>query len=218
VETCAVFLCGLRIRKIANDYTLRSGPNYTIQQYAELFQQGDEKALAFFYKEFHPALALYANSWLKDRSVSEEIASEAFVKTWPKHWKLNGYHEILGYLYKTVQRDCQRALKKERKRAEVYKEIAISIDTADKPSDHLLQAEVYRLLHSALRELSPGRAKVLTMHFLEGKTTKQIAAELNLSASTIKTAKAKGLEHLRKKFLRPLLLFLFAFAKIFLLF
>jgi RNA polymerase sigma-70 factor, ECF subfamily len=195
---------------------LRPERNYTTQQYAELFQQGDEKALAFFYKEFHPALALYANRWLKDRSVSEEIASEAFVKIWQKRWKLTGYHEILAYLYKTVQRDCQRAFKKEQKRVEVYKAGEIPATTADTPFDHLLHAEVHRLLHLALKELPPGRARVLTMHFLEGKTTGQIARELNLSASTIKTAKAKGLEDLRKKFRRPILLLLHALVKIFL--
>ena len=170
---------------------------------ANLFQQGDESALKFFYMEFHPALSLYANNWMKDKFISEEIASEAFVKTWRMHWKLTGYHEILGYLYKTVRRDCQHALKKKQRRFEVYKDVAdvsISTDAADKHFDNLLKAEVYRLLHSVLKELPPGRAKVLRMHFLEGRSIAQIARELNRSPSTIKTAKTKGLEDLRKKF------------------
>jgi RNA polymerase sigma-70 factor, ECF subfamily len=194
---------------------LRPEPHYTILEYASLFQQGDETGLAFFYHEFHPALTIFANRWVENRSIAEEIASDAFIKTWKLHWKLENYNSIRAYLYKIVLRDSLRAVKREQKRREIHKKSQPPFMTNDTPFHHVVRSEVYRLIHSALKELSPGSRRVLAMHYLEGKTTGQIAKELDLSPSTIKTQKTKGLEALRKKILRPMLLILVLFLKIF---
>ena len=58
------------------------------------FNRGDEKALSFFYHEFYPALAHYSFQLTQSRPIAEEIASEAFVKTWRMHYKLNSYAGI----------------------------------------------------------------------------------------------------------------------------
>ena len=181
---------------------------HTAHQFALLFQQGEEEALSFFYHEFYPALTFFADRWLNNRSMAEEIAADAFIKTWKMHWKLDCYPAIRAYLYKTVHRDCVHALKKEKKRNETHQQSGMPIVTNDTPFEHMVRSEVYRLIHSALKDLSAGNQKVVTMYYLEGKTTGQIARELNLSPNTINTQKTRGLEALRKKFKGPIL-FLF---------
>lgn len=186
------------------------------ERQAIAFQQGDEAALAYFFREFHSALTFYAARWVKNRQIAQEIASEAFVKTWRMHWKLNSYAGIQAYLYKIVRRDCQRAWKAEGKLAKIHRSAPQATQTGEIALDNLVRAEVHRLLYSALRELSPGSRKVLIMHYLEGKTNTEIAAELNLSDSTVRTQKTRGLETLRKKMLRPLLIAFYLSVKIFL--
>lgn len=189
--------------------------NRTREEYAAAFQQGDEQALAFIYREFHPALALYANRWVENRSIAEEIASDALVKTWKMHWKLDSYGAIRAYLYKIVQRDSLDYIRKEKKRTAMHQQSQPPQTVSDTPFDHLVRSEVYRIIHIALKDLSPANRKVLIMHYLEGKTTGQIARELKLHPSTIKTQKTKGLETLRKKLLRPMLILFYLIVKIF---
>jgi RNA polymerase sigma factor (sigma-70 family) len=80
----------------------------------------------------------------------------------------------------------------------------IDISTVDisakqhSPHELLVQTEVYRQIHSALKEVAPATRRVLIMHYLDGKTTGQIARELQLHPSTIKTQKKQGLAALRK--------------------
>lgn len=181
---------------------------------AALFRQGNESALAFFYREFLPALTLFAFRWVKNHQLAQEIASEAFVKTWRMHHKLDSYAGIRAYLYTTVRRDCQHALRQERSRAEFHRILTAETDSLDTPFHHLLQAETYRLVHSALKDLAPGYRKVITMHFIEGKTTGQIARELNAPVNTIKAQKLKGLKALRKKFMNALFLFAYLVVNI----
>lgn len=187
----------------------------TQETQASLFQLGDESALAFFFNEFYPALSLYGFRLLKDRSTAEDVASEAFVKTWKMHHKLDSYGGIRAYLYKTVQRDCLRIIKQERRRAEVHK-LSVAEDSPFTPFQHLVSAETYRLVHAALQTLSPGNRRVLSMHFLEGKSIGQIARELSLHPHTVQTQKTRGLKALRKIIKHPLGLLVVYFLKIFL--
>lgn len=185
----------------------------TRQEYAQAFQQGDEQALAYFYHEFHPTLALYAHRWVEDRSIAEEIASEALVKTWKMHWKLDSYGAIRAYLYKIVQRDSLAYIRKEKKRTAMHQQSQPSQSISDTPFDHVVRSEVYRIIHTALKDLSPANRKVIVMHYLEGKTTGQIARELNVHPSTVKTQKNRGLQALRKQLLRPILIVVYFLVK-----
>lgn len=172
---------------------------YIANEYAIMFQNGDERGLSFFYHEFYPALAFYANRWIDNRSVAEEIASEAIVKTWRMHHKLDSYGAIRAYLYKVVYRDSMDIIQKEKKRRTGVKGLQLSDINNETPFDNLVRTETYRLLYKSLKDLPPGQRKVMMMHYLDGKSTGEIARELNLHPSTIKTQKKNGLETLRKK-------------------
>lgn len=192
----------------SNGYPLSSSPvnTSTFNEHASLFQRGDENALAYFYHEFHPVLSLHSYRLVGDRSIAEEIASEALVKTWKMHWKLDSYGAIRAYLYKIVQRDSIAYIRKEKKRAIIHQQSQTPQTVFDTPFDQLVRNEVYRTIHTALKNLSPGNRKVITMHFLEGKTTGQIARELKLHPHTVQTQKARGLKALRKIIQHPLVI------------
>lgn len=170
------------------------------------FQQGDEDALAFFFHAFHPALTHFSYRWVKAVPLAEEIAAGAFVKAWGMRRKLCTCAGIRAYLYRIVQRDSQLALRREQRRAQAYSSLHPSSDSADAVFQHLVRSETYRLVHAAIQQLAPGYRKVIMMHFIDGKSTGEIARELKAPLNTIKAQKLKGLKALRKAFLRPLLL------------
>lgn len=176
-----------------------------------LFQQGDECALEWAYREFFTAITFFANRWVSNRGLAEEIASEAFVKIWRMHYKLDSYGAIRAYLYKIVQRDCLREIKQEQKRCKLPHAAKLATITDETAYDNIVRAETYRIIHSALKHLSPGSRKVLIMHYLEGKSTSEIASELKLAPTTVYTQKMRGLNALRKKLLRALILLPFLF-------
>ncbi len=194
---------------------MRQEQNDNGNNYALLFQDGNEKALAFFYYEFYPSLAHYSFQLIQSRPLAEEIASEAFVKTWRMHYKLNSYAGIKAYLYKIVHRDSIEAISNEQKRIKIYRNLQPQIDS-DSPFDNMVRSEVYRIIHTALKDLSPASRKVMIMHYFEGMTTGQIATELSLHPSTIKTQKMQGLKALKKVFIRPMLWLFYFCIKIFL--
>lgn len=194
---------------------MRLEQNDNGNNYALLFQDGNEKALSFFYHEFYPALTHFSFQLTQSRPIAEEIASEAFVKTWRMHYKLNSYAGIKAYLYKIVHRDSIEAISNEQKRDKSYRQLPREIET-ETPFDNIVRSEVYRLIHAALKDLSPASRKVMIMHYLDGKSTGEISRELNLHPSTVKTQKKQGLSALKKVFLRPMFWLFYFCTKIFL--
>lgn len=115
--------------------------------------------------EFHPALTLFATRWVKSQQIAQEIASEAFVKTWHHHWKLDSYAGIRAYLYKTVRRDCQLAAKREERRNEIHVLSTQPNSQNETHLGHLIRSEAYRLVHLAMKGLPAASPKVIIMHF-----------------------------------------------------
>jgi RNA polymerase sigma factor (sigma-70 family) len=173
------------------------------EQMARAFQAGDEKALAFFYERLLPVLAMSAFRYIKNAAVAEEIASEALVNTWRMRSKLDSVGAIKAYAYSCVRNACSRAAEIRKKRLHAEQQAGGFDSDTDTPYQFTIRAEVYRLVHTALKELPEGSRTVLTMHFIEGKSTGEIARELNRATSTIKTQKANGLAALRKKMQWP---------------
>lgn len=192
-----------------------SATGCNVHEYALLFHHGDDKGLAFFFHEFYPPLFYFSHQIIQDRSVAEEIAADAFVKTWRMHAKLNSYGSIRAYLYKVAYNDCLYHLQKEQKRKTAFKQSQKNNGIQQSPVDDIIRAEVHREIYAALKHLSPASRRVIIMYYLEGKTTGQIARELKLHPSTIKTQKTNGLATLRELITKPIGLIVYVFIKIF---
>jgi RNA polymerase sigma-70 factor (ECF subfamily) len=186
-----------RLKNLFNEHELPK-KQYNSTGYAALFTEGDEKALSYFFNEFHPALSLFANKFLDDRMLAEEVASNAFVKAWKFHWKVDSYASIRAYLYQIVRNECTDILRLKNRKMVLPKETFPEVVCQDVIFDNLVRSEVSRMIHSALKKLSPDTQQVLTMHYLDGKSLKEIASELNIPHSTIRTQKARGIKNLQK--------------------
>jgi RNA polymerase sigma-70 factor, ECF subfamily len=170
------------------------------------FARGDRRALEHFYHLLYPGICLYAFHFVQDRSKAEEIASDSFIKSWKQNSKLADPLSIRAYLYAVARHESLRMLKKDKRRTLDPQRLP-SVSPEEDGYNKLVSAELTRLLHAALKEISPGSGRILKLHYLEGKTLTEIAAELHISTSTVKTQKQRGLKALHKKLLRPLLFF-----------
>jgi RNA polymerase sigma factor (sigma-70 family) len=170
------------------------------QLMAEAFHRGDETGLNYIHDQFFPALSLFAFKIVENDHVAQDIASEALVKTWKMHYKLDSFGAIRAYLYKIVHRDSIAAIKKKRRRAEVEESGGLLTSIISiAPSDRIIQSEVYRIVHNAIKELPPGSRRVLEKYYFEDMTAVEIANDLGVHVSTIKTQKQRGLKALKEK-------------------
>ena len=170
------------------------------EDYVFSFQQGEERGFAYFFNELYPILCFYCNKIIGDKEASEEIASHAFIKIWAKHERLNEADCIKAYLYRIVRNDALKYLHKKKQGLAANKEI-IYLYANQNEKDHfnnLVTAEISRELLNAINSLPAECSKVFRLMYVEGKTIKETAEALQLSPSTVKTQKKRGIEALRK--------------------
>lgn len=173
------------------------------ENYVLLFNQGDERGLAYIFDKLYRLMVYYAHERVKDKMLAEDIASLSFVKAWRHHDQLESFAGIKGYLLRTVQRDCNRASFYENKRNQKHK-LAVKEQKESQTAFHtLVKAETYNNLHQAIRQLSPGMRAVMHSMYVEGNSLTETARILNIHTSTADTQKKRALKILSRILPKP---------------
>ena len=171
-----------------------------IQDYAHAFQRGEEKGFTYFFNSLYPHLLYFASRLLNDRPAAEDVVGESFIKVWERRTTFRHPNVIKSYLYTTVRNTCINYLHQE-KRAQAQEE-NLARHRQDSHEGYVLheiiRAEVLREIHENIESLPSACRNIFKMLYIEGKTVREIAEELQLSIHTIKNQKAKGLASLRK--------------------
>lgn len=181
---------------------------YNSEEVSLAFQRGEERGFDFFYRELYPSLYFFANRITKNTFEAEDIVSHAFIKIWQRHSQFNYAKNIRSYLYQIVRNDCLKFLNQKSKLVEIQNEVRyLAVPELNNTCEaDIIRAEFYGELYKAINSLPSECQKVFKLLYIQGKTVKEISHELNLSPSTIKTQKARGLAVLRKKLINGILI------------
>lgn len=168
----------------------------TIFDMTEAFQRGEEKGFNFYYNTYYPALLYYAYRMLNDKDEAKDQVDIAYIKIWERRESFNYHKVIKSWLYTTVRNQCLNLLQNDLRKKDFLKNIEI-----DNEQDHvhnMILAERANEVATYLDCLPKACREIITMYYYEGKNTSEIASELDLSPSTVKNQKVRGLELIRK--------------------
>jgi RNA polymerase sigma-70 factor (ECF subfamily) len=170
----------------------------TAEEFVKGFQSGEEKAFDFFFRQYYAVLCFYATRYVKDIAAAEDIISEAFIQLWKNREKIATESHLKNYLYKTVYHGCLRWLENEERKASHDKAFAVVAETQENDlTENIIRAETLRQVNEAMDQLPAQCKKVFFKLYIEGKSVNETAEELELTVSTIKNQKARGIKLLR---------------------
>ncbi|MFX1705055.1 sigma-70 family RNA polymerase sigma factor [Chitinophaga sp. CC14] len=150
------------------------------------------------FTKYYSRLCFFASGILLDKASAEDTVAEVFEKIWLKgSW---GDVEFCGpYLYKAVLNGCMN----KKKRTSIYDQHTYQAGKSA-PKDenaileHIYQAEAFHELYNAIEKLPPQCKTVINLSYRQGLKINEIAELLNVSPSTIKTQRSRGIIMLRK--------------------
>ncbi|AKD58503.1 RNA polymerase subunit sigma-24 [Spirosoma radiotolerans] len=154
------------------------------------------------FRQYFAPLCSHAIRFMYDRQAAEDVVADLFYTFYQKEL----YKQIRGsyraYLYQAVRNRAYNSLRWELSRQESLPD---DLDRADldatQPDRLLQQDELYRALEQAVQQLSPQRQRVFLLSRFEGKSYKEIAAEMNLSPKTVENHLLRSISTVRQ-FLR----------------
>ena len=151
----------------------------------------DRQHVRTLYERHGPALLAYASSLLHDRSASEDVLHQVFMKLLQKDVAING--QPLYYLYRAVR---NTALNYRR----------LHVRECELPTNgHWLQSppgmeEMGLTLQSALAELPDEQRDIMILHVWGQLTFEEAAAALDISPSTAASRYRYALAKLKERF------------------
>ena len=139
---------------------------------------------------------------LRDASLAEEVTQAAFIILARKAGSLGPKTILSAWLCRTAQYAAARALRTERRRQCREQEAYIQSMLNQPEPETSPWPDIAPLLNLAMAGLCEKDHSAIVLRFFEGKDLKQVAAELGVGEDTAKTRVRRGVEKLRKFFVK----------------
>ena len=179
------------------------------------FKEGDERAFEHIFRTSHHQLIGFCVQFVKNLEEAKGIAQEAFVNLWLNREKIEKATGINAFLYTSAKSSCLKYLRHQRvvekyansKLNETEKLLQIeTLETFDFSSLELV--ELNELIQKSISNLPKKCRIVFEMKRFEGKTNKEIAAELGINVKSVEANMTRALKALKTNLSEYLPLFL----------
>lgn len=164
------------------------------------------KSFNKLYNDYFQQFTRFANSYVKDYQIAEDIVSEAFVAYWENIEKLSPDSYPHAYILTIVKNKCINHLKHIRIKKLAEKELVNNADWRLKISLNTLEAfepsfifsnEIQQIVKLTLNKLPKKTQKIFILSRYEGLSYKEIAKIMSLSVKSIEFHISKALNRFR---------------------
>ena len=162
------------------------------------YRQGDETVFGKAFELHYQPMVYYALQLLNEDSYAEDIVIESFKKAWDYRDRMETPKHLENFLYFVTRNACISYLRSGRvmqTREKEWVSMAVVEENDDVLDLERVQTELIQLIYQHLEKLPNG--DILRMSYLEGKNTKEIAAQLNMTENAVYIAKSRSLKALR---------------------
>lgn len=164
----------------------------------EELKDGKEKTLKSFYEEYFALFVSFANTLLPSEEECKDVVHDVFLKYWDIRNDFDNLVAIRAFFYKSIRNTCLNLLRHQQVQNKYLAENLQYLESDDFMHETIMKKEIFHIIHNEIRSLTTMEQKVLLLA-LEEKSNEEIAQELGIAVSTVKSHKAKSYAILREK-------------------
>lgn len=168
------------------------------QDLVRLLQKGNVVAFDSLFEVYSPKLFGFALKYFKNEADAEELVQEVFVKVWENRKKLKTELSFKSYLFTIALNHIRKYFNKKAVSLRYLENLQSEAELSESQS---VQDEYYestiQQVNSIIQQMPPRRREIFLKSKLEGKSSKEIATELNISAGTVDNHVSEALRFIR---------------------
>ncbi len=158
-----------------------------------LAASGDQAAFGRLIAEHHPTMARVAYAITGDREDAADAVQVAWSTAWRRLGSLRDPAQVRSWLVAIAANEARQIVRRQRQRTIVDISGVPDGRTGGDPGGRISEVDLAR----ALRSLPPDDRTLLALRFAAGLDSFEIAAQLGLSASGVRSRLARLLDRLR---------------------
>lgn len=166
----------------------------------QLLKRGDVAAFDSLFEVYSPRLFGFAMKYFKNEADSEELVQEVFLKVWGNRNKLKTELSFKSYLFTIALNQIRKYFNKKATSLRYLESLQNEPEFVD---NQAILDEDYELafkhINLIIEQMPPRRREIFMKSKLEGKSSKLIADELNISPGTVDNQVSEALRFLRSR-------------------
>ena len=160
-----------------------------------LAASGDRAAFTQLVERHHAAMVQVAYAITGDLDTARDAAQSAWSIALRRLGTLRGHGQLRAWLATIAANEARQALRKGRVRIVVDISETIDLPAGGDPADQIPTIDLTR----ALSHLGPDDRTLLALRFVAGLDSNEIAGQLGMSASGVRSRLARLIDRLRKE-------------------
>jgi RNA polymerase sigma-70 factor, ECF subfamily len=163
-------------------------------------KEGSIEAFNLCYDIYFKILCSFANFFVRQPEVAEEITQNIFLEVWMNREKLPVHSSIKSYLMTAVKHDCLDYLKhKKIEERYIGDYLKSATDAYDDIFNDLVNKDLQQSLDQAIQKLPVHCREIFLMSRFKYMSYKEIATELNIAVKTVENQIGKALKIVREE-------------------
>jgi RNA polymerase sigma-70 factor (family 1) len=170
------------------------------QRLVKLLQNGNVAAFDSLFEIYSPKLFGFAFKYFKNETDAEELVQEVFVKVWENRHTLKSELSFKSYLFTIALNKIRKYFNKKATSLRYLMYIQNEPDFSENLniSDDDYES-VLKKIADIIEQIPPRRREIFVKSKLEGKSSKEVASELNISGGTVDNQVSEALRFIRSR-------------------
>lgn len=160
------------------------------------FVAGKEKSFERIFFRYYRILVSFAEHEGLNRMEAEDIALDVLHYVWEIRASVMSAAALHTLIYTAMRHKILNYIRNEKIHRRILRE-NWETGVEEEFYDHVMDEEMYRILHEAISKLPPQSRQVILL-LLEGKSVAEIAELLSISVNSVKTYKLRAINALRE--------------------
>ncbi len=159
------------------------------QHYIDASINGDTRAFATLVDRYKHMVFTLAMKMLKNNEEAEEVSQDVFIKVYTALQTFKGDSKFSTWLYKIAYYQSLDYLKKQKRNintSSIDSDVEYHLPSIENTLDAFEVNDRKKAIKSAIDQLPPDDAVVITLHYFEELSLKEIAKIMDIEANTVK--------------------------------
>ncbi len=168
---------------------------------SSLLKKGDPQTFKKAYHYFGDKIFAFAMSYLKNEAEAQEIVQEVFLKLWHNRQNIKEDTSLQSYLFTIAFNAVKKSFLKKSKEENYKHTVVDQLDQASENGDFEKQyQQVIEKLELFIEEMPERRQQIFIARKKQGKSQKEIAADMGISVKTVENQITEAMKYLKKRF------------------